>query len=258
MSTVGSSVNFTWTFTGDPHAIEWGIKQVGADDFQLNGRLLSVNRGGTQTVLNQRYNGRINGIWSGNSQSGQVVFTLSTIEMKDMESYLCMLRAGFGDSSQFDYLKLVVEGNYGWFSITTVVNVFQSPPICNLSDIFHTKSNCHFLKSHALAFYLYTQTKLYYIIFGQLEWVTECKYGGPLGQPMSSCVKARLVRPQEFFCTCMSLQLSQSIWFASSSYVLKSHQKGDLTTAETKVDLIFPLPRFLTKEKMDHTQGRIQ
>ena len=115
MSTVGSSVNFTWTFTGNPSSIEWGIKQAGADDFQLNGRILSVDRGGTQMVMNQRYNGRINGIWSGNSQSGQVVFTLSTIEMKDMESYLCMLRAFFGDSNQFDHLKLVVEGNYRCF-----------------------------------------------------------------------------------------------------------------------------------------------
>ena len=148
MSTLGSSVNFTWTFTGDPSTIDWGIKQVGANSFKSNEPILSVDRGGTQTVKNQRYNGRINGIRSGNSQSGQVVFTLSTIEMKDMESYLCMLRAGFGDSNQFDYLKLVVEGNYGWFSITTVVNVFQSPAIRNLSDIFHTKSNCHFLKSH--------------------------------------------------------------------------------------------------------------
>ena len=115
MSTVGSSVNFTWTFTGNPSSIDWGIKQAGADAFQLNGHILSVDRGGTQTVMNQRYNGRINGIWSGNSQSGQVVFTLSTIEMKDMESYLCMLRAGFGYSNQFDNLKLVVEGNYRCF-----------------------------------------------------------------------------------------------------------------------------------------------
>lgn len=112
---MGSSVNFTWTFTGDPLTIDWGIKQVGANDFQSNGRILSVDRRGTQTVINQGYNGRINGMRSGNSQSGQVVFTLSTIQIKDMGSYLCMLRAGFGDSNQFDDLKLVVEGNYRCF-----------------------------------------------------------------------------------------------------------------------------------------------
>ena len=116
MTTVGSSVNFTWTFTGDPSTIDWGIRKKGsANAFESNEPILSVDRGGTQTVINQGYNGRINGIRSGNSQSGRVVFTLSNIKMKDMESYLCMLRAGFGDSNQYDDLKLVVKGNYRCF-----------------------------------------------------------------------------------------------------------------------------------------------
>ena len=33
---------------------------------------------------------------------------------------------------------------------------------------------------------------------------TECKYGGPLGRPGSSCAKARLVRPPEFCFDCAS------------------------------------------------------
>ena len=115
MGRVGSSMNFSWTFIGDPVTINWGIKRAGANDFESNGRILSVAKDGTQRVENQGYNGRVNGIRSGNSQSAQVVFTLSTIEMKDMESYLCMLRGGFGESHQFDYLKLVVEGNYRCF-----------------------------------------------------------------------------------------------------------------------------------------------
>ena len=93
---MGSSVNFTWTFVGDPVTIKWGIKKAGANDFESNGLILSVAKDGTQTVVNQEYNGRVNGIRSGNSQSAQVVFTLSTIEMKDMESYLCILRGGLG------------------------------------------------------------------------------------------------------------------------------------------------------------------
>ena len=115
MGTVGSSMNFSWTFIGDPVRIKWGIKKAGAIDFESNGLILSVAKDGTQTVENQGYNGRVNGIWSGNSQSALVVFTLSTIEMKDMESYLCVLRGGFGESDQFDYLNLVVEGNYSCF-----------------------------------------------------------------------------------------------------------------------------------------------
>ena len=110
---MGSSVNFAWTFTGNPVTIDWGIKEADADRFQPNGRILSVDRVGSQTVFNQKYYGRINGIRSGNSQSGKVVFTLSNITMKDMELYLCLLRAGFGDSNQYDDVKLVVKGNYG-------------------------------------------------------------------------------------------------------------------------------------------------
>ena len=114
MSTVGSSVNFTWTFTGDPRKIDWGIRKAGsANAFESNRPILSVDRGASRTVFNQKYYGRIDGIRSGNSQSGKVVFTLSNITMKDMELYLCMLRAGFGDSNQYDDVKLVVKGNYG-------------------------------------------------------------------------------------------------------------------------------------------------
>ena len=36
------------------------------------------------------------------------------------------------------------------------------------------------------------------------EEYTECKYGGPLGLPGSSCAKARLLRPQEFCFDCAS------------------------------------------------------
>ena len=65
---------------------------------------------------------------------------------------------------------------------------------------------------------------------------TECKYGGSLGRPGSSCAKARLVRPQEFCFDCGSYRLP--IRFPSSCEVLKSHQRGDLTPAETKVDYL--------------------
>ena len=37
---------------------------------------------------------------------------------------------------------------------------------------------------------------------------TECKYGGSLGRPGSSCAKARLVRPREFVLTA---RLSDSV-----------------------------------------------
>ena len=66
---------------------------------------------GTQMVINQGDNERMNGIRSGKPQSGRVVFTLTNIKVKDIESYFCLLRAGFGDSNQYDDLKLAFKGN---------------------------------------------------------------------------------------------------------------------------------------------------
>ena len=104
---MNSSVKFTWTFTGNPGVIEWGIK--GADDnaFETNGKILTLTSG-AQTFINPAYDGRV----SGNSQSGQVVFTLKAITRNDVKSYLCILRSGFGGSDKFDHVELIVEGNY--------------------------------------------------------------------------------------------------------------------------------------------------
>ena len=68
-------------------------------------------KNGVQNLNNQEYDGRVNGSRSGNSQSGQVVFTLTAINRNDMKSYRCILRAGFGESDQVDDVQLNVEGN---------------------------------------------------------------------------------------------------------------------------------------------------
>ena len=80
------------------------------------------------------------------------------------------------------------------------------------------------------------------------EEYTECKYGGPLGLPGSSCPKARLLKPQEFCFDCASQPLSRSIRFPSSCYVLKSNQRGDLTPAETKFHYL-PFAKVLYEER---------
>ena len=36
MGRVGSSMNFSWTFIGDPVTTKWGIKKAGANDFESN------------------------------------------------------------------------------------------------------------------------------------------------------------------------------------------------------------------------------
>ena len=70
-------------------------------------------KNGVQNLKDQEYDGRVNGSQSGNSQSGQVVFTLTAINRNDNKSYRCILRAGFGGSDQVDDVQLNVEGI--WF-----------------------------------------------------------------------------------------------------------------------------------------------
>ena len=55
-SKVGLSVNFTWTISCDVGAVDWGIKRAGVtNDFESNGKILSINNNGAQTFLNPRY-----------------------------------------------------------------------------------------------------------------------------------------------------------------------------------------------------------
>ena len=46
---------------------------------------------------------------------------------------------------------------------------------------------------------------------GAMQVYTECKYGGPLGRPGSSCAKVSLVRPQEVCFDYASKRLSRSM-----------------------------------------------
>ena len=110
-SKVGLSVNFTWTFSGDVGAVHWGIKRAGvANDFESNGKILSLNKNGAQTFLNPGYVSRVTGSRSGNLKSGEVFFSLNVISKRDANYYLCIIRAGFGLSDQYDDVRLIVEG----------------------------------------------------------------------------------------------------------------------------------------------------
>ncbi|CAH3023855.1 unnamed protein product, partial [Porites evermanni] len=109
-SKVGLSVNFTWTFSGDVGAVDWGIKRAGVtNDFESNGKILSLNKNGAQTFLNPGYVSRVTGSRSGNLKSGEVFFSLNAISKQDANHYLCILRAGFGLSDQYDDVQLIVE-----------------------------------------------------------------------------------------------------------------------------------------------------
>ena len=63
-------------------------------------------------VIHQAYTGRANGRRSGDLSSGQVIFTLSSITLNDDKSYGCRMYPlnPIRDTSDFDYIHLVVEG----------------------------------------------------------------------------------------------------------------------------------------------------
>ncbi len=82
---VGSSVNFTWSFSFDVYVVDkvdWGLKKDGVNGFEYNGRLVSLdNRGSVSVTAPSAYNGRVSG--SGDVFSGYVIFTLSSIRKSD-------------------------------------------------------------------------------------------------------------------------------------------------------------------------------
>ena len=92
-------------------AVHWGIKRAGVtNDFESNGKILSLNKNGAQTFLNSGYVSRVIGSRSGNLKSGEVFFSLNAISKQDANYYLCIIRAGFGLSDQYDDVRLIVEG----------------------------------------------------------------------------------------------------------------------------------------------------
>ena len=89
----GSSVNFTWSFSGGSHgvdAVSWGLKQDGQNIFINNGMLVSLDQSGNPLSLPSipaGYIGRVSGSRSGSILSGQAIFTLSSIKKSDERYY---------------------------------------------------------------------------------------------------------------------------------------------------------------------------
>ena len=109
---INSSVNFTWRFSGDVAGTEFGSKVTNAATIEKNGRILFLNTFGKTVYVHQSFTGRVSGSRSGNSSSGQVIFNLSGITLNDTDTYGCQLYANnVHDSGQFDYARLIVEGD---------------------------------------------------------------------------------------------------------------------------------------------------
>ena len=107
---VGSSVNFTWNFSGDVGRVQWGLKMVDMYDIDYNNRLvvLVVGFGSVPFSVPSAYVGRVSGVLF----SGQAIFTLSSITRNDEDFYGCVIRSSSIVQSEFDYLRLFVLGKF--------------------------------------------------------------------------------------------------------------------------------------------------
>ena len=107
---VGSSINFTWSFTGGVDSVEWGLKKDGANGIENDGLLVSLDKNSLVSVSGpSTYNGRVSG--NGDVSSGQVIFTLSSIRKSDERYYGCMITPTDGfDQEKFDPVYLAVNG----------------------------------------------------------------------------------------------------------------------------------------------------
>lgn len=113
---VGSSVNFTWSVSGGGGGggdISWGLKRSVGDAFVPSGILVTINSAGVVSYKSgpSGYSGRVNASYrSTGPSSGQVIFTISSIQKSDERYYLCKLDPGGLDDPVFDSVLLVVEG----------------------------------------------------------------------------------------------------------------------------------------------------
>ena len=99
---VGSSVSFTWIFSGD----------VKVAQLEINSNvLISINKiFQVTTITNSPYSGRVSVVWNGKSP-GQITFTLNLIRMTDEGSYTCtLIPSDSGQIRRIDTVQLTVMG----------------------------------------------------------------------------------------------------------------------------------------------------
>ena len=109
---VSSSVNFTWSFSGDVNSVVWGLKKKGVDVIKNGGELVYLNKNGPVSVtVSSAFIGRVSR--SGDVSSGQVTFTLSSIRMSDIGFYGCkIMPTDVFDQEKFDSVYLAVKGEH--------------------------------------------------------------------------------------------------------------------------------------------------
>jgi len=109
---VGSSVTFTWSFSGAFKKARWGLKKTGQND--IDTLLVSLDSSGMLPVIPPaEYSGRVNGTISLTSSSGQAAFFLNNIKTTDERFFVCGVESSdIIPKRQFDTVKLVVQGRH--------------------------------------------------------------------------------------------------------------------------------------------------
>ena len=109
---VGSSVNFTWSFSGGVRSVLWGLTKNDETTFITDGILVSLDQSGNPFPLPRMpagYPGRVSGSRSGS----QAIFTLSSIKKSDERFYACrIVPVSNAYNAKFDSVDLVVQGGY--------------------------------------------------------------------------------------------------------------------------------------------------
>ena len=108
---VGSSVTFTWSFTGGVGTVEWGVKYPAVTDVKTRLVFLSSNGAVLALATQDPYSGRVNGSYHGDASSGQAIFKLSNIRKRDEGFYICKTKSSdFFPVVIYDPVKLTIEG----------------------------------------------------------------------------------------------------------------------------------------------------
>lgn len=109
---LNSTVNFTWTFSGDLRVVDWGTKQSGAID--IDEKLVSLDENGLISLnVPPLYSGRVNGSWDGRTP-GKLLFSLTSIkEEDDNQIFICRLSPKvLAAPEAYDTVQLIVRGEF--------------------------------------------------------------------------------------------------------------------------------------------------
>ncbi|XP_068687099.1 fibrillin-2-like [Montipora foliosa] len=107
--TLGSSVTFSWSFSGRFSIITWGLADT-SNPAVLGTMLVRLSTAG-KVLVEGSYSQRVSGKLVANAFSGRAIFNISGIKREDAGFYTCELyhRQGYEAKTKMDHVKLIVK-----------------------------------------------------------------------------------------------------------------------------------------------------